>query len=108
MKNFASVGMCVVQLRCDGCKIATILNDFNQSLERKKNFSSRVYGLKKEPSHQEILCLKVMLHGTIRNNDFKRNTALHHCGDIVANGCNFVPTLQLCVALKIVVENRLV
>ena len=46
------------------------LTEFNQSLERKKNFSSRFYGLKKEPSHQEILCLKVMLHGTIRYKDF--------------------------------------
>ena len=39
--------MCVVQLRCDICEIATILNEFNQSLERKKNLSSLVYVLKK-------------------------------------------------------------
>ena len=30
-------------------------------------------------------------------------SALQHCGDIVSNGCNVVPTLQGCVALKIVV-----
>ena len=35
-----------------------------------------------------------MLDGTIRNNDFQRNTALQHCCDIVSNGCNIVPTLQ--------------
>ena len=42
-----TVWMCVVQLRCDICEIATILNEFNQSLERKKNLSSLVYVLKK-------------------------------------------------------------
>ena len=50
--------------------------------------------------------LKVMLHGTICNDDFQRKTALQHCCDIVSNGCNIVPTLQRCVALKIVVANR--
>ena len=39
--------MCVVQLRCDICEIAAILNEFNQSLERKKNLSSLIYVLKK-------------------------------------------------------------
>ena len=52
--------------------------------------------------------LKVMLHETIRNDDFKRNTALQHCCDIVLNGYNIVPTWQRCVALKIVLANRLV
>ena len=47
-----------------------------------------------------------MLHETIRNSDFKRNTALQHCYDIDWNSCNIVPTLQRCVALKIVVTNR--
>ena len=42
-----TVQMCVVQLRCDICEIATILNEFNQSLERKKNLSSLIYVLKK-------------------------------------------------------------
>ena len=47
-----------------------------------------------------------MLHDTICNNDFKRNTALQHCYDIVSNSDNIVPILQRCVALKIVVANR--
>ena len=50
--------------------------------------------------------LKVMLHETIRNDDFQRNTALQHCCDIVSNGYNIVTALQRCVALKIVVANR--
>ena len=47
-----------------------------------------------------------MLHETIRNDDFLRNTALQHCWDIVSNGYNIAPALQRCVALKIVVANR--
>ena len=47
-----------------------------------------------------------MLHGTIWNDDFQRKTGLLHCCDIVSNGGNIVPTLQRCVALKIVVANR--
>ena len=47
-----------------------------------------------------------MLHETIRNDDFQRNTALEHCWDNESNGCNVVPTLQRCVALKIVFANR--
>ena len=50
--------------------------------------------------------LNVMLHGTIRNDDFLRNTASQYCCDIVSNRHNIVPTLQRCVALKIVVANR--
>ena len=42
--------------------------------------------------------LKVMLHETI--------LAWQRCCDIVSNDYNIVPTLQLCVALKIVVANR--
>ena len=37
---------------------------------------------------------------------FLRNTALQHCYDIISNSYNIVPTLQRCVALKIVVANR--
>ena len=33
--------MCVVQLRREGSEIATILNEFNQSLERKKTLNCR-------------------------------------------------------------------
>ena len=47
-----------------------------------------------------ISCFKVMLHKTIRNDESSRSTALHHCCDIVSNGCNIVPILQRCVALK--------
>ena len=47
-----------------------------------------------------------MLHDTIRNDDFWHNTALPRCCDIVLNACNIVPTLQRCVALKIVVAIR--
>ena len=42
--------------------------------------------------------ITVMLHETIRKDDFERNTALQHCYDIVSNGSNIVPTLQRCVA----------
>ena len=52
--------------------------------------------------------LKAMLHWTIRNDNFQRNTALQYCWYIASNGCNVVLTLQRCVALKIVVANRLV
>ena len=38
----------------------------------------------------------VMLHGTIRNDDFYRNTALQHCCDIVSNGYNC--NIALCFA----------
>ena len=50
--------------------------------------------------------ITVMLYETIRNDDFERKTALQDCCDIVSNGSNIVPTLQSCVALKIVVANR--
>ena len=38
--------------------------------------------------------IKVMLHETIRNDDFQRNTALQHCCDIVSNDNNIVPRLR--------------
>ena len=49
---------------------------------------------------------KVILQETIRNDDFWHNRALQHCWDIVLNACNILPTLQRCVALKMVVANR--
>ena len=49
---------------------------------------------------------KVILQETIRNDDFWHNRALQHRWDIVLNACNIVPTLQRCVALKMVVANR--
>ena len=51
--------------------------------------------------------LKVMLHVTIRNEDFYRNTALQ-CWNNVTIQNNVATILQSCVALKIVVANRLV
>ena len=47
-----------------------------------------------------------MLHETIRNDDFQRNTALQHCCDILSDSYYIVPTLQSCLALKIVLSNR--
>ena len=46
------------------------------------------------PSNLSILLqFQVMLHETIRNDDFQRNTALQHCCDIVSNSYSIVPTL---------------
>ena len=52
--------------------------------------------------------VKLMLHETIRNEDFWRNTALQHCCEIVSDGYNIAPALQRCVALNfpVVVANR--
>ena len=44
----------------------------------------------------------------IRKGVVWRNTALQHCCDIISDGYSIVPTLKRCVALKIVVANRLV
>ena len=51
---------------------------------------------------------KVMSHGTIRNDDFQRNTALQCWSNVVTIRNNVATMLQLCVALKIVVANLLV
>ena len=52
-------------------------------------------------------CLKVMLHRRFGTTIFSAiyATLQHYC-NIVSNNCNIVPTLQRCVLLKIVVENR--
>ena len=55
----------------------------------------------KSHSLQILGNLKVMLHETIRNDHFQRNTGLQNCCDIVLNGYNIVPTLQRCVGLTI-------
>ena len=47
-----------------------------------------------------------MLHETIRNDEFQHNAAWQHCCNIVLYGYNIVPTLQRCVALKIIIANR--
>ena len=75
-------------------------------------FRGRFPGVQSNPFYNFFpFCLalgsfKVMLHETIRNDDFKRNTALQHCCDIFSNSYNIVPTLQRWVALKIVLANR--
>ena len=52
--------------------------------------------------------LKVMLHGTIRNNDFLRNTAMQYWNIVATIRNNVTTMMQRCVALKIVVANCLV
>ena len=52
--------------------------------------------------------LKVMLHRTIGNDDFLCNTALQCWNNVVTIRNNVATMLQRCVALKIVVANRLV
>ena len=49
----------------------------------------------------------MVLHGTIRNDDFKLNTALQCSNNVVTTRNNAATMLQRCVALKIVVANRL-
>ena len=51
---------------------------------------------------------KVMFHGTIRNDDFWRYTALQCWNNVATIPINVVTMLQRCVALKIAVANRLV
>ena len=43
-----------------------------------------------------------MLHETIRNDDFQRNTALQRWNNVVTIRNNVAAMLQRCVALKIV------
>ena len=52
--------------------------------------------------------LKVMLHGTTKKDDFLRNTALQCWNNVGTIRNNVATMLQRCVALSIVVENRLV
>ena len=47
-----------------------------------------------------------MLHETIPNDDFWRNAAQQHRSKIDWNSYNIVPTLQRCVAPKIVIANH--
>ena len=57
-------------------------------------------------SRRRRCCLKVMLHGTIGNDDFQRSTALQCWNNVVTIRNNIGTMLQPCVALKIVVANR--
>ena len=50
--------------------------------------------------------LKVMLHETIRNGDFKGNTALQCWNNVSTIQFNVVTIMLRCVALKIVNANR--
>ena len=52
--------------------------------------------------------LKVILHGTILNDDFSRNTEMQCWNNVVTIRNNVATMLQRCVALKIVMQNRLV
>ena len=54
------------------------------------NFWGPYSSLKRDRKIRRGLCassMKVMLHETIRNNDFKCNTALQHCYDILTLCC---------------------
>ena len=53
-------------------------------------------------------CVKLILHETIRNDDFWRNTALQCWNSAETIRNNAATMLQRCVALKIAVANRLV
>ena len=59
-----------------------------------------------EPYSVLLSSLKMMIHETIRNEDFLANTVLQHRCDIISNGYNNVPILQRCVVQKIVVASR--
>ena len=52
--------------------------------------------------------LTVMLHGTIRNDDFLRNTAMQYWNNVTTIRNDVTTMMQRCVALKIVVANCLV
>ena len=69
-------------------------------------FFSQCVNLQYDSNPGKQVDLIKVIHETIRNDDFQRNTALQHCCDIVLNGYNIVPALQLCVVLIIVVANR--
>ena len=60
--------------------------------------------------HSPFLVLETsitVLHGTIRNDDFLRNTARQCWNNVVTIRNNVATMLQRCVALKVVVANRL-
>ena len=52
--------------------------------------------------------LKVILRGTIRNDNFLRNTTLQYWNNVATIRNNVTTMMQRCVALKIIVVNRLV
>ena len=87
---FASLRMCAVQLRWNGRKITTILNEVNQSLKRKK-IGRRLFRFSRKTSHHEILCLSRV--ATAKKSDQKACVIMHvqsnvllvkpHCLDVL-------------------------
>ena len=65
-------------------------------------------GYKRGLNIKHGLCIKAILHETIRNDDFWRNTALQCWNSAETIRNNAATMLQRCVALKIAVANRLV
>ena len=66
----------MMQLRFDGIEIAFTLNEFNQSLERKKNLiCRRLFTASKNTSHLKILCLSRA--ATARKSDLKVCAIMH-------------------------------
>ena len=52
--------------------------------------------------------IKVILRGTIRNDNFLRNTTLQYWNNVATIRNNVATMMQRCVALKIVLASRLV
>ena len=70
----------------------------------RRSLCSNLGGIDPEKLYRATL--KVMLHRTIRNDDFCRNTAWQCWNNVVTIQNNVAPMLQRCVALKIVAANR--
>ena len=71
MKNYS-----LLCERCDGSEIATKLNEFNQSLERKKNLvCRRLFMSSRKTSQQEIFCLRRV--ATAKKSDRKACVIMH-------------------------------
>ena len=77
------------------------------SFGRKADWCKKILQLQKYPDWYGR-GLKVMLHGTIPDNDFQRNIALQCWNNVVTIQNHVATMLQHCVALKLVVANRLV
>ena len=90
------------------CTLIDNRNDVKmvKTLEEPRTACRRVVSLQTQPYISKVGTFKGDVTRDDCNDDFKRNTALQHCCDIVSNGYNIVPALQRCVAPKIVVANR--
>ena len=90
-----------------------LLHFFRSVLVRNSSISSsdsskRHFGLW-SIAHEASIPIKYTIESLVNCSLFPgriKSTELQHCCDIVSNGYNIVPTLQRCVALKIVVANR--